>query len=371
QPWADGRFCCLSWLRRRGDGRPRRRRDHTTEGARAPRLGARRRHAHLPAAPQTRARRRHRRAAGRRRRRGAPRPCRRRRRSGAAARRRRLSRAGATPRPPPLRPAQPAREPLRQPPQRALRVRHLLQRRPRRLRPRGAGGATRGRPLATVAVARAGRAADERRLRGRARVRLADRQAHRWSVRPRSVCHTVGPVTEAFAPIERRKVYEQVSERLGAQLGTTLKAREALPPRGEPGERYGVGRSSVREALRMLESRGLIESRGSGTFVVAAWRNPFQEPLSLVVAGEDVDRAQLFEVRRMIEAEAAALAAARRTIDQLNQMHEATDDMEIELARADRFIAADIRFHLVIAEATGNRLLLRLMQAIRDRLTEM
>jgi GntR family transcriptional regulator, transcriptional repressor for pyruvate dehydrogenase complex len=178
-------------------------------------------------------------------------------------------------------------------------------------------------------------------------------------------------VTEAFAPIERRKVYEQVSERLEAQIGTTLKAGDALPPERELAERYRVGRSSVREALRMLESRGLIESRGSGTFVVAAWRNPFQEPLSVVVAGEDVDRAQLFEVRRLLEAEAAALAAKRRTIDQLNQMHEATDDMEIELASADRFIAADIRYHLVIAEATGNRLLLRLMQAIRDSLTEM
>ena len=109
----------------------------------------------------------------------------------------------------------------------------------------------------------------------------------------------------------------------------------------------------------------------NGTFVVAAWRNPFQQPLSVVVAGEDVDRAQLFEVRRMLEAEAAALAAKRRTVDQLNQMHEATDDMEIELASAERFVAADIRYHLVIAEATGNRLLLRLMQAIRDNLTEM
>ena len=178
-------------------------------------------------------------------------------------------------------------------------------------------------------------------------------------------------MTEAFAPIERRKVYEQVSERLEAQIGTTLRAGDALPPERELAERYRVGRSSVREALRMLESRGLIESRDSGTFVVAAWRNPFQEPLSLVVAGEDVDRAQLFEVRRMLEAEAAALAAKRRTVDQLNQMHEATDDMEIELASAERFVAADIRYHLVIAEATGNRLLLRLMQAIRDNLTEM
>ena len=178
-------------------------------------------------------------------------------------------------------------------------------------------------------------------------------------------------MTEAFAPIERRKVYEQVSERLSAQIGTTLQPGDALPSERELAERYGVGRSSVREALRMLESRGLIESRGSGTFVIAPWRNPFQEPLSLVVAGEDVDRTQLFEVRRMLEAEAAALAAKRRSLGDLELMHEATDEMEAAIDSADAYVAADIRYHLVIAEATGNRLLLHLMQAIRERLTEM
>ena len=178
-------------------------------------------------------------------------------------------------------------------------------------------------------------------------------------------------MTEAFAPIERRKVYEQVSERLSAQIGTTLQPGDALPSERELAERYGVGRSSVREALRMLESRGLIESRGSGTFVIAPWRNPFQEPLSLVVAGEDVDRTQPFEVRRMLEAEAAALAAKRRSLGDLELMHEATDEMEAAIDSADAYVAADIRYHLVIAEATGNRLLLHLMQAIRERLTEM
>ena len=178
-------------------------------------------------------------------------------------------------------------------------------------------------------------------------------------------------MTEAFAPIERRKVYEQVSERLSAQIGTTLQPGDALPSERELAERYRVGRSSVREALRMLESRGLIESRGSGTFVIAPWRNPFQEPLSLVVAGEDVDRTQLFEVRRMLEAEAAALAAKRRSLGDLELMHEATDEMEAAIDSADAYVAADIRYHLVIAEATGNRLLLHLMQAIRERLTEM
>jgi GntR family transcriptional repressor for pyruvate dehydrogenase complex len=120
----------------------------------------------------------------------------------------------------------------------------------------------------------------------------------------------------------------------------------------------------------MLESRGLIESRGSGTFVVAPWRNPFQEPLSLVVTGEDVNRMQLFEVRRMLEAEAAALAAKRRSQGDLDLMRQATDEMETALGSSEVFVAADIRYHLVIAEATGNRLLLHLMQAIREQLTE-
>jgi GntR family transcriptional regulator, transcriptional repressor for pyruvate dehydrogenase complex len=178
-------------------------------------------------------------------------------------------------------------------------------------------------------------------------------------------------MTEAFAPIERRKVYEQVSERLTTHINTALQAGDPLPSERELAERFGVGRSSIREALRMLESRGLIESRGSGTFVVAAWRNPFQAPLSAVVAGEDVNRMQLFEVRRMLEAEAAALAAKRRSDGDLELMDEATDEMEAAVGSVDAFITADIRYHLVIAEATGNRLLLHLMEAIRQRLTVM
>jgi GntR family transcriptional repressor for pyruvate dehydrogenase complex len=172
-------------------------------------------------------------------------------------------------------------------------------------------------------------------------------------------------------PIARRKVYELVSERLAAQLDTTLEPGDALPAERELAERFGVGRSSVREALRMLESRGLIESRGNGAFVVSPRRNPFEHPLSLLVSGEDVDRAQLFEVRRMIEAEAAALAAERCTPGDLDKLRDETAAMERALDSSEDYVAADIRFHLVIAKATGNRLIPHLMQAIRERLTEM
>ena len=73
----------------------------------------------------------------------------------------------------------------------------------------------------------------------------------------------------------------------------------------------------------------------------------------------------------MLESEAAALAAARRSLGDLELMHEATDEMEAAIDSGEAYVAADIRYHLVIAEATGNRLLLHLMQAIRERLTEM
>jgi GntR family transcriptional repressor for pyruvate dehydrogenase complex len=175
----------------------------------------------------------------------------------------------------------------------------------------------------------------------------------------------------AFEPIERRKVYELLSERLATQLGAVYLPGQRLPSERELAEGYGVGRSSVREALRMLESRGLIESRGHGAFTVAARRNRFAHPLDLFIAHGQTGRGQLFEVRRMLEAEAAALAAERRTDEHLARIEAANAEMQAGLDSSDRYIAGDLLFHLTIAEATGNPLIAELMQAIRDRLHEM
>jgi GntR family transcriptional regulator, transcriptional repressor for pyruvate dehydrogenase complex len=168
-------------------------------------------------------------------------------------------------------------------------------------------------------------------------------------------------------PIERRKVYELVAERLTTQI-EELGPGDALPPERELMQQFAVGRSSVREALRMLESRGLIESRGSGAFVVSAWRNPFMESLGMLLASSEGDVHQLFEVRRILEGETAALAAVRRTDEQLAQLLQTIDEMEDGLHSEERYIAADIDFHLILAEATGNRFVVHLMHAIRDQL---
>jgi GntR family transcriptional repressor for pyruvate dehydrogenase complex len=170
------------------------------------------------------------------------------------------------------------------------------------------------------------------------------------------------------SPIERRKTYELVAEHLTAQIGDrSLAPGTLVPSERELGEGFRVGRSSVREALRMLESRGLIENRGNGTFVVSQVRNTLNQSLGLLLSTDEADLRELFEVRRILEGESAALAAARRTDEHLEGMDEAIDEMTAALDSEERYIDADIRFHLLVAEATGNRVSSHLMHAIRDQ----
>ena len=174
---------------------------------------------------------------------------------------------------------------------------------------------------------------------------------------------------QSFQPLDRRKVYEQVAQQLLGQIGARhLKPGDPLPPERELTESFGVGRSSIREALRMLESQGVITAANGGAFVVASAANPLNSSLQLVFALDgETGIHDLFELRRIIDCEAAALAATRRTNDHLAQMALAIDEMERALAgHGEAFVLADLRFHLAIAEATGNRLIVYAMQAARD-----
>ena len=175
--------------------------------------------------------------------------------------------------------------------------------------------------------------------------------------------------TTIRAPIERRKTYELVAARLTEEISSrTLSPGDLLPPERELVSAFGVGRSSVREALRMLESRGLIESNGNGTFRVADLTNPLNHSLNFLLEADETDVAELFEVRRILEGETAALAAARRKRAHLDRMAEAVGAMERGLDSEQSFIDADLRFHLTVADASGNRVATHLMDAIRGLL---
>jgi DNA-binding FadR family transcriptional regulator len=169
-------------------------------------------------------------------------------------------------------------------------------------------------------------------------------------------------------PIERRNTYELVAESLRMLISDRhLKPGDPLPTERELMQHYGVGRSSVREALRMLESKGLITG-SSSAFTVANFRNPLNDSLSLLLAVEEGSLRELFEVRRILEGEAVTLATERCDESHLDRMRAATELMGENLGDQDAYIESDVAFHLTIAEATQNRLILHLMHAIRDQL---
>src|ERR671937_86722 len=150
-----------------------------------------------------------------------------------------------------------------------------------------------------------------------------------------------------YRPIERRKTYELVADQLTEEISAKrLKPGDLLPTERELVSSYRVGRSSIREALRMLESRGLIRANGNGTFSVAPYRTTLDHSLDLLVAVAEADYGELFEVRKILEGETAALAAQRRTRDDLRRMSDAVVAMEAGLGSEEQFIEADLRFHL-------------------------
>jgi DNA-binding FadR family transcriptional regulator len=102
--------------------------------------------------------------------------------------------------------------------------------------------------------------------------------------------------------------------------------------------------------------------------VVAEVGTTLNRALELLLTLEQVNLRELFEVRRILEGEAAALAASRRDEDDLGRIGAEIEAMEAGLDSEDGFITADLRFHLTIAEASGNRLIAHLMEAIRTLL---
>lgn len=168
--------------------------------------------------------------------------------------------------------------------------------------------------------------------------------------------------------ILRQKNYELLAEAMQARIVEgELAPGDELPPERALMESYGVGRSSVREALRILESRGLI-AKSTGGFQVAHLGNPLGEGLRLVVSLNALTTLQLFEVRETLEVAIAGHAAARRGDADLAEMRAAIDVMVESLSDLERHVEADLAFHAAVAHATGNPLYEHVMAAVRDAL---
>jgi len=155
----------------------------------------------------------------------------------------------------------------------------------------------------------------------------------------------------------------------GMMLETILSRRlnvgDRLPSERELGEQFGVSRTVVREAVRELVAKGVIEVRsGSGLRVAAVAASAVSESMSLFLRGGTLDFEKVHEVRRVLEVHIAGLAAERAHPEDVAALRAVHERMQAESGDVEAAALDDLEFHRVIARATHNELYLVLLDSI-------
>ncbi|EFH87995.1 FadR/GntR family transcriptional regulator [Ktedonobacter racemifer] len=178
-----------------------------------------------------------------------------------------------------------------------------------------------------------------------------------------------------YEPIQTAKVFKQIAEQIEQRiLNGELRNGDRLPTELELAKQFHVSRTAVREAMKMLAQKGLVDTRpGRGTIVIDGAHTALQSSLGLVMKlkwGEMGGSENLLEVREILETEIAAIAAERATEKEITAMREAIAVMDAYMHDVNTFIAADNRFHEALAQATQNILILLLTNSIVNLLSE-
>jgi DNA-binding FadR family transcriptional regulator len=170
-------------------------------------------------------------------------------------------------------------------------------------------------------------------------------------------------------PIKKESVRGQVFGQLRDQLiRRTWLPGSKLPSEHELAQTMGVSRVAIREGIQHLVSLGILETRhGEGTFVreLSGGQVHFNALIPLLVL-DDIDILQVLEYRQIIEKGTAALAAERATDQDLAEMEAVYDKMVQVRNDVAEFARADLEFHLVLAKATGNPVIIKVNNVLRS-----
>ena len=166
-----------------------------------------------------------------------------------------------------------------------------------------------------------------------------------------------------FKKIDRVSMSEEIIDHLKTQIiSRSLKPGEKLPSEENLAEIMGVGRGTIREALRVLIHMCLVERKGNGTYVTEARiKKGYQMKLD-----EYRDLVEIMEVRKVVEPELARMAAERRSQQNLDMLGMELDEMREGVLDVDAFILHDNRFHDLIFDASGNSILEGFIKGLKD-----
>jgi GntR family transcriptional repressor for pyruvate dehydrogenase complex len=171
--------------------------------------------------------------------------------------------------------------------------------------------------------------------------------------------------------IKKTRIYEEVVTQIHDLIRQgKLKAGDQLPAERELAETFKVSRTSVREALRALETQRLIVSRiGAGNFVADLPIESLVAPLATLLIEEKKALADIFETRKLIEPHIASLAAERATKRDIERMKMILHKQKEQVQQGATGVEADAEFHYAIGQATQNQALQKLVSGLMDILS--
>ncbi len=179
-----------------------------------------------------------------------------------------------------------------------------------------------------------------------------------------------------FQAAKQTKVFQDVVAQIQeAILDGRLKTGETLPSERQLKDMFNISRGTLREALRVLEQKGLIEIKlgvGGGSVVKDLNADQVSEGLALLIRSQKVSLNHLAEFREDVEGFVAARAAANRSatdIDKLTQLlNEARQCIEAGSSQRDAFLDADKRIHMTLAQAAANPIYISVLHSVHDNI---
>jgi GntR family transcriptional repressor for pyruvate dehydrogenase complex len=183
---------------------------------------------------------------------------------------------------------------------------------------------------------------------------------------------SAGPEFRLIEPIRKTRIAEEIADRIRVLiLDGTFPAGVPLPAERSLAERFGVSRGSIRDALRTLETIGLLITRhGQGTFPQELDVDRLVAPLASVLRYRPDLQDELLDVRRMFEPAVARVAASRVTDEDLGDLHRILDAQRKKLKSRRSALVEDTAFHAALARATRNRVVVSIMATLNDLLVE-
>jgi GntR family transcriptional regulator, transcriptional repressor for pyruvate dehydrogenase complex len=175
-----------------------------------------------------------------------------------------------------------------------------------------------------------------------------------------------------YKQIKPKKIYEEVAEAIFEMIKTgVLKPGDKLDSVQQLAENFKVGRAAIREALSALRAMGLIEiKQGEGTYVREFDPTMLSFPISIAILMRKEDIAYLLEVRKLLEVGVAGVAARKRTEKDLQAMEHALKQMSESIGDEELGEKADFLFHMAIAAASQNPILVSLMNNVSGMMVE-